>query len=310
MLNSYLQKSIKNRLRRWDFCTPVSLFDGQRSKCADLTKHYFKVHTLGHNIYHIEENAGAYTTLLVGEQQALLIDTGYGFLDLSEVVGRLTRLPLTVVNTHGHLDHCGGDYLFKSVYINYTDLPVYLWYQSVEKPKFLEKFKKDYGSDIFKIWPESFDEERYMSAKARKLLPLTDGQVFELGGRRVTAYFLPGHTKGSTVFFDDASGLLFAGDDISKTVWIFFDHSAPLGEYVKGLDRLRSLPVRGIVSSHLPDVFGRQLIDWIMLAAAHAVPENSKLFVHPRTGQEAWFFRQKVTDMENVHSVRLVYPKK
>ena len=38
MLNSYLQKSIKNRLRRWDFCTPVSLSDGQRSKCADLAE--------------------------------------------------------------------------------------------------------------------------------------------------------------------------------------------------------------------------------------------------------------------------------
>ena len=38
MLNCYLQKSIKNRLRRWDFCTPVSLSDGQRSKCADLAE--------------------------------------------------------------------------------------------------------------------------------------------------------------------------------------------------------------------------------------------------------------------------------
>ena len=37
-LNCYLQKSIKNRLRRWDFCTPVSLSDGQRSKCADLAE--------------------------------------------------------------------------------------------------------------------------------------------------------------------------------------------------------------------------------------------------------------------------------
>lgn len=275
-----------------------------------MTENYFKIHSLGKHIYHIEENAGTCTTLIIGETRALLIDTGYGFSDLRKVIRQLTALPLTVVNTHGHLDHAGGNYLFPEVYINYKELPVYLWYQSVEKPRFLEKFKKDYGSEIHKIWPGSFEEERYLEAKARRLLPVDDGQVFDLGGRRVSAYFLPGHTVGSTVFFDDASGLLFGGDDISKTVWIFFDHSASLQEYVRGLDRMRALPIRGIVASHSTEIFARQLIDWIMLAAAHAVPQKSREFVHPRTGQRAWFYREKVTGMDNVHSIRLVYPKK
>ena len=46
MLNCYMQKSIKNRLRRWDFCTPVSLSDGQRSKCADLAELLPKIQTI------------------------------------------------------------------------------------------------------------------------------------------------------------------------------------------------------------------------------------------------------------------------
>lgn len=35
-LNWYMQKSMQNRLRRWDFCTPESFSHGLRSKCADL----------------------------------------------------------------------------------------------------------------------------------------------------------------------------------------------------------------------------------------------------------------------------------
>lgn len=269
---------------------------------------YFKIHTLTDHIYHIEEAAGAFTTLIVGETSALLIDTGYGFNDLHKIVRELTDLPLIVVNTHGHLDHAGGNYQFKEVYINYTDLPVYLWYQSVEKPKFLEKFKKDYGDRIHDIWPEDFDETEYMNKKALHLVPLKNHQKFDLGGRSVEPIFLPGHTKGSVVFLDHQSGLLFAGDDISKTVWIQFDHSASLSEYKNGLDRLRNYPITGIVTSHLPDVFPKHLIDWIMLAAMHATPEKSRLFVHPRTGDKALFYREKVNGIENVHSIRLVYP--
>lgn len=273
-----------------------------------MEQKYFKVHSLGRGVYHIEESAGAFTTLIIGEKKSLLIDTGYGFSDLRSVVEKLTNLPMIVVNTHGHLDHTGGNDQFEQVYINYKDLPVYLWYQSVEKKNFIEKFKKDYGGDIDKIWPPSFDEVQYMAKTSRKLLALSDGQSFDLGGRTVTAYFLPGHTVGSTVFFDSESGFLFAGDDISKTVWIFFEHSAPLNVYVNALERIRQLPVQGIVTSHLPDIFKKQLIDWIILAADRAVPDKSKVFVHPRTGQRAWFFRLKVTGMENVHSIRLIYP--
>lgn len=269
---------------------------------------YFKIHQPAENIYHIEESAGVFTSLIVGEERALLIDTGYGFCDLHKIIRELTDLPVTIVNTHGHLDHAGGDYLFDEVYINYKDLPVYLWYQAVEKPKFLEKFEKDYGDRIHDIWPEDFDAEAYMGKKARHLIPLEDHERFDLGGRSVEAIFLPGHTKGSVVFLDDQSGLLFSGDDISKTVWIQFDHSASLEEYKNGLDQLRNYPIKGIITSHLPDIFPKHLIDWVMLAIMHATPEKSRLFVHPRTGQKALFYREKVSGIDNVHSIRLVYP--
>ena len=39
-LHSYMQKSIQNRLRRWDFCTLESFSYGLCSKCTDLLNSY------------------------------------------------------------------------------------------------------------------------------------------------------------------------------------------------------------------------------------------------------------------------------
>ena len=71
---------------------------------------YYIPHLIGENIYHIYEPGGVYTTLIIGNEKALLIDTGYGYGNLREAVARLTDLPLIVANTHGHFDHVGGKY--------------------------------------------------------------------------------------------------------------------------------------------------------------------------------------------------------
>jgi glyoxylase-like metal-dependent hydrolase (beta-lactamase superfamily II) len=44
-----------------------------------------------------------------------------GLARLSAFVKTLTTKPLLVVNTHGHPDHAGGDFEFKSVYAHPAD---------------------------------------------------------------------------------------------------------------------------------------------------------------------------------------------
>ena len=41
--------------------------------------------------------------LLVGQHHALLVDTGYGFIDLPGIVRNITELPLYIVNPMGTL---------------------------------------------------------------------------------------------------------------------------------------------------------------------------------------------------------------
>ena len=46
--------------------------------------------------------------LLLGESEALLVDTGLGGGGLRECVEQITKLPVTVVFTHADGDHVGG----------------------------------------------------------------------------------------------------------------------------------------------------------------------------------------------------------
>ncbi|WP_164860140.1 MBL fold metallo-hydrolase [Actinomyces wuliandei] len=62
--------------------------------------------------------------LVTGRQRALLVDTGYGVGDLAALVTSLTDLPLTVVLTHGHIDHAFGASGLTDVHMHPADLPV------------------------------------------------------------------------------------------------------------------------------------------------------------------------------------------
>src|SRR5258708_5094207 len=59
--------------------------------------------------------------LIVGSDRALLFDTGMGISNIQAVVAGLTKLPLTVLNSHTHNDHVGDNWRFTDVYGMGTD---------------------------------------------------------------------------------------------------------------------------------------------------------------------------------------------
>ena len=79
----------------------------------------FRTETITPGTWLIEEDPGTgvavYMYLLEGTREALLIDTGYGSFSLKKAVHELTALPVTVLLTHGHLDHIGGSAEFEHV---------------------------------------------------------------------------------------------------------------------------------------------------------------------------------------------------
>lgn len=101
--------------------------------------------------------------LFLGEEKALLTDTGFGcFPDLKEKVKEITDLPLMVMNSHGHPDHCGGNASFGEVYAD----------------------------------PAGYEGIMKFSEGDCTLLPIEGGDVIDLGGRQFEVISTPGHMDG------------------------------------------------------------------------------------------------------------------
>ena len=112
--------------------------------------------------------------LVTGHERALLVDTGYGVGDLAAFVASLTELPLTVVLTHGHVDHAFGASQFADVRMHPADLPVLAAHRSKSRRVHADAASAD-GHPVF-LAPE-VDPSHFT--------PLQVGEHRELGGLTV-----------------------------------------------------------------------------------------------------------------------------
>ena len=62
----------------------------------------YRARKITKNTYVVDIGAVCYPYLLLGEDKALVIDTGMGKGNLREYLETITDLPMMVVNTHGH----------------------------------------------------------------------------------------------------------------------------------------------------------------------------------------------------------------
>ena len=127
---------------------------------------------------HLMANETIY--IIEGRDKAILLDAGTKIDDLDKIVAGITSKPITLIATHVHPDHTGSAInYFPEIWINAAD--------EVNVPMFMQGYKG-------------------------KVNYLSDGQVFDLGGREIEVIFTPGHTPGSTCFFDKANHVGFSGD--------------------------------------------------------------------------------------------------
>ena len=62
--------------------------------------------------------------LIVGQQRAMLLDTGAAPCDLPALIREITPLPLVVLNTHGDGDHTAGDHYFPDIHAHPEEFPI------------------------------------------------------------------------------------------------------------------------------------------------------------------------------------------
>lgn len=122
--------------------------------------------------------------LVEGSIKSVLIDAGTRIKDLDKIVASITKKPVMLVATHVHPDHTGSaiDY-FPEIYLNPADTVLF--------PQMMPNYK---------------GEVKY----------LKDGEIIDLGGRKLEVVFTPAHTPGSTTFTDKDAGYGFSGDSFGS----------------------------------------------------------------------------------------------
>lgn len=84
---------------------------------------YYCAKSITQHLTQIQSPSGENLYLIVGQTQAVLIDAGLGVGHLRTFVKSLTDKPLTVLLSHGHIDHASGASEFENVYLNSVQAP-------------------------------------------------------------------------------------------------------------------------------------------------------------------------------------------
>lgn len=189
--------------------------------------------------------------LLIGEKEAVMIDSGMQVTNAKELAGEVTDKPIRLFNTHADRDHTGSNHEFDTVMMN---------------PAEFVNYKADHPS--------------------QKMEAVYDGDIIDPGNRPLKAIALPGHTPGSTALLDLNSGMLFSGDPIQKDGRIFmFGPMRDVSAYILSLKRLQNSNenIKEIYPSHGVYPLGPDIIQELIVGAekienGELEPKRSEMF--------------------------------
>jgi len=146
--------------------------------------------------------------LIEGNDMAILFESGLGIASIKEITRQLTALPTTVVSSHSHYDHVGGNHLFDHVWAHVND---FTRINSKGTPN--AKARLFVPAESFnRKPPASFDRETYSIKPWVVTKELVEGDMIDLGGRQLEVIQTPGHAPDSVCLLDRAARLLFTGD--------------------------------------------------------------------------------------------------
>ena len=186
--------------------------------------------------------------LIVGSQRALLFDSGLGMLPIKPVVMRLTSLPVTVVNSHTHFDHVGGNADFADVRAMSTPFTnARMAGASHARVASQVRLTALCGNR-----PAGLDTAAFRSRPWSAAARIGNGTRFDLGGRSLEVLATPGHTPDAVALLDRANGLLWTGDSFyAGPIWLFMPET-DLGAYQRSIDRLAALvpSLRRVLPAH------------------------------------------------------------
>jgi len=208
----------------------------ERVPTADSWFEVYRVRPGVFAIYEPHQLEEVISYLIVGADRALLFDTGMGISNIQAVVAGLTRLPVSVVNSHTHNDHVGDNWRFKDVYGMDTD------FTRANARGSREDAQAELApEEICGGLPAGFDANAYATKPFHVTHWLHDGDKIDLGGRVLKIIGTPGHTPDAIALLDENNGLLFTGDSFYLGPIYLYRPETDLDAYVASIEKLAAL---------------------------------------------------------------------
>jgi glyoxylase-like metal-dependent hydrolase (beta-lactamase superfamily II) len=129
-----------------------------------------------------------------------------------------------------------------------------------------------------------------------------DGALWELGGVRVRAVHLPGHTAGHCVLLVEPHGIAFIGDfDLSGFGPYYGDATSNLADFRRSLRKLAELPAKVWITSHHKGVVDdRAQFSELLSAFAARIDQREARLLQMLAGEPQ--------RLEQLVAQRLLYP--
>lgn len=176
----------------------------------------FTIQKIAENIWAIEQK-GVRAFLLVGQDNAILVDTCFGG-DILAVCQSITNNPITLITTHSDGDHIGCDQQFSVQYLH------------------------------------SAEFERYESRGkgAPHATPMQEGDVFEVGGYQLEVILIPGHTPGSIALLERKHRFLISGDTVQSGYIFMHGDGRDLSQFRESIAKLERMWLDGLFETVFP----------------------------------------------------------
>ncbi len=219
---------------------------------------WFEVYLVDDDIYAIYEPGQfeeVISFLIIGDDFALMFDTGLGIGNIRRVVDQLTDLDIVVLNSHTHYDHIGGNHLFDTIYGLDTE---YTRQRALgSPPDAVAGFLRE--GWVWKPLPEGFSRADYQSYAFTIDKIVGEGDRIDIGGRVLEILHTPGHAPDSICLIDRENRILFTGDSFYLAPLYTHIPGGSFEEYAESAARLAGLAGsidRALTSHNVPVVEG------------------------------------------------------
>ncbi len=216
---------------------------------GELVQGWFAIDEPAPGVFRIQEplhDENVKSFLVLGTERAALIDTGMGVADIAAAVRSLTDLPVTVINSHAHWDHIGGNAGFDEIWIHEAEA---------------EGIVSGVSNDVLRPWfsperlrgplPPGISAERIGYPPTPPTGTLTGGEEIDLGERGLEVIHAPGHSPGGIALWDEGNRILFS-TDVAYPCTLYVYSRDDLATYLRTFDRLVALDPRplAVYGSH------------------------------------------------------------